>query len=103
MSSNLFFKWFLYYLKKKKIYHKFMINFNDNWQLTWRKECYYPDDLITSVNVFDGSIIAFSFLWEKTNEGRDFWDKYSKEWFNLCENLKLDDRIYNLNKIFKIN
>lgn len=59
------------FLKKKKIYLKYIkYAMNPNWNI----------DNINKLILGPKEIISFSFLWQETPEGHEFWSDLNKEY-----------------------
>lgn len=48
----------------------------------------YDDERINEV-------INYSFQWDMTHEGRDFWAKLNMEWKNMCSKKEFPKLLYN--------
>lgn len=69
-------KSFELFLLENEILHKFIYNlkkyaFNPNWSIR---------------NIPKDDYIILSFDWDKTAQGRDFWENINKKWLNKLYN-----------------
>ena len=69
--------YFVSFLQKNKLYFKYIYNaMNPKWE-------YGRDEILRMDS--PKHIINFSFLWAKTKEGRDFWDRKEIEYMEYYE------------------
>jgi len=67
---------FIYFLKKKRVYKKFLKNMNSDANL-------HKEDFATIEElVKGGNNIRFSsaFIFSRTEQGSDYWNKLESEW-----------------------
>ena len=74
---------FIRFLKEKGVYAAYRRNFGLNYVEIWHNDLY--NKIVTSgenfFDVVDCSLyITYAFEWEKSPEGRRFWEKLSDEW-----------------------
>ena len=89
---------FTKFLKKHKALGKFKGNLwelnpvaRDYHEYNSKNEFYLKDLRFNCENIPHKEIIAVSFVFRKTKEGRDYWLKLSNKWKEYCET-KLGDK-----------
>ena len=69
---------FIEFLKNQGVYEKFLDNFNgQNATLT------FEDFLNTQTDPQE--YVYWGFVWDETNEGREYWENLDDEWVTICE------------------
>ena len=94
MTTNFYFKCFIFFLKKQGIYNNFIVYYNQPQNIQWRNIANYGPDLIDIIEMDYQLIICHSFMWASTKEGFEYWEKICKRWKKLLYNFHLEKITY---------
>ena len=83
-KTDLFWHYFISWLKIKNIYDIFIKNYGNN--NIWKKT--YLNDNELKYYIDCSQWVMWAFDWSKTNEGHSFWYGINNEWINLIRALK---------------
>ena len=97
---DFFWKCFISWMKIQGIYNQFKHN-HDNCGNDWIKTYYNCDEKILKYSIDPENWIQWSFKWEGTKEGADFWHLKGVQWYRFftsnrkkIEEARQADRLY---------